>query len=96
MDSDSRGMSGGPLEFVSTGTLRDYDRVQQLCDLKLPTLFLVGEYDEVPVAAAREFQARVAGSIIRVVPDAGHAVQKDRTRVCNEVIAAFLNEAENR
>ena len=86
----------GPSEFVSTGTLRDYDRVEQLGDLKLPMLFVVGEYDEVPVATAREFQARVAGSIVRVVPGSGHAVEKDQTRVFNEIIAAFVGEAEKR
>jgi proline iminopeptidase len=86
----------GPPEFVSTGTLRDYDWVQQLRDLKLPTLCVVGEYDEVPVATAREFQARVADSIVRVVPGSGHDVRQDQTQVFNEIIAAFLKEEENR
>jgi len=86
----------GPSEFISTGTLRDYDRLQQLGDLKLPTLFVVGEYDEVRAETAREFQARVAGSIVRVVPDAGHAIQRDQPQAFNEVIAEFINDTEKR
>jgi proline iminopeptidase len=86
----------GPSEFISTGTLREYDRVQQLRDLKLPTLFLVGEYDEVRVATAHEFQARVAGSIVRVVPDAGHSIQRDQPQAFNGIIAEFISGAEKR
>jgi proline iminopeptidase len=84
----------GPSEFVSTGTLRDYDRLERLNELKLPTLFVVGQYDEVTEATAREFQARVAGSIVRVIPDAGHAIQRDQTQAFNEVIAGFIKDAE--
>lgn len=86
----------GPSEFISTGTLRDYDRVQQLGDLKLPTLFVIGEYDEVRAETVREFQARVAGSIVRVVPDAGHSIQRDQSRAFNEVIAEFISDTERR
>jgi proline iminopeptidase len=86
----------GPSEFVSTGTLRDYDRVEQLSTLKLPTLFVVGEYDEARPETAREFQARVAGSQVRVIPDAGHSVQRDQTHAFNEAIAEFIGDVERR
>jgi proline iminopeptidase len=86
----------GPSEFIATGTLRDYDRVQQLRDLRLPTLFVVGEFDEVRAETVREFQARVAGSTVRVVPDAGHSIHRDQPRAFNEIIAEFINDAESR
>jgi proline iminopeptidase len=86
----------GPSEFVSTGTLRDYDRLERLGELKLPTLFVVGQYDEVREETAREFQARVAGSMLRVIPDAGHGVQRDQTQAFNEVIAGFIEVNEKR
>lgn len=86
----------GPSEFVATGTLRDYDRLERLNELKLPTLFVVGQYDEVRVETAREFQAQVAGSIVRVVPDAGHSIQRDQTQAFNEVIAEFIADTEKR
>ena len=46
----------GPSEFVATGKLREYDRIGQLSRLKIPTLFLAGEYDEARPATMREFQ----------------------------------------
>jgi len=86
----------GPSEFVSTGTLRDHDRLEQLSELKLPTLFLVGQYDEVRVETARDFQVRVPGSILRVVPDAGHGIQRDQPQAFNEAIVEFIAGAEQR
>jgi len=86
----------GPSEFVSTGTLRDYDRLERLGELKLPTQFVVGQYDEVRVETAQDFQARVPGAILRVIPDAGHGVQRDQTQLFNEVIGEFVSSAEKR
>lgn len=86
----------GPSEFVSTGTLRDHDRLERLSELKLPTLFVVGQYDEVRVETARDFQARVPGSIVRVIPDAGHGIHRDQPQVFNEAIAEFIRDAERR
>jgi len=84
----------GPSEFVATGTLRDYDRIERLHELQLPTLFLVGEYDEARPESMREFQARVPGSIVKVIPGAAHAVNVDQTQAFNEAIADFLASAE--
>lgn len=84
----------GPSEFVANGTLRDYDRVAQLSALKLPTLFLVGEYDEARPETVREFQAHVPGSIVRVIAGAGHGVAYDQTAAFNEAIAEFIRGAE--
>ena len=86
----------GPSEFVSTGTLRDHDRVDRLRDLKLPTLFLVGEHDEARPETMLKFQALVPGSVVKVIPDAGHVVNVDQTKAFNEALAAFLASAERR
>jgi proline iminopeptidase len=84
----------GPSEFVATGTLRDYDRVNRLSELSLPTLFLVGEFDEARPATATEFQALVPGSILKVIPGAAHSVNVDETRAFNDAIAEFLASVE--
>jgi proline iminopeptidase len=86
----------GPSEFVSTGTLRDHDRVDRLRDLKLPTLFLVGEYDEARPETMLKFQALVPGSVIKVIPNAGHDVHIDQTKAFNEALAEFVASAERR
>jgi proline iminopeptidase len=84
----------GPSEFVATGTLRNYDRIERLGEVKVPTLFLVGEYDEARPATMREFQAHVPGSIVKVIPGAAHAVHVDRTAEFNAILADFMASAE--
>jgi proline iminopeptidase len=84
----------GPSEFVSTGTLRDYDRIERLRELKLPTLFLIGEYDEARPETVREFQARVPGSTVKVIPGAAHMINLDQTQAFNEAIAEFVASVE--
>lgn len=80
----------GPSEFVSTGTLRDYDRIGRLREIGIPTMFLVGAYDEARPETMREFQALVPGSIVKVIPDAAHLVNVDQTDAFNDAIAGFL------
>ncbi len=62
----------------------------------LPVLFLVGEYDEARPQTMREFQSRVPGSIVEVIPGAGHASNVDRTAEFNAVLAGFLSSVERR
>lgn len=84
----------GPSEFVSTGTLRDYDRIGRLSEITVPTMFLVGQYDEARPETMREFQALVPGSVVKVIPDAAHLVNVDQTGDFNQAIADFLASVE--
>jgi proline iminopeptidase len=86
----------GPSEFVSTGTLRDYDRIGRLSEITIPTMFLVGQYDEARPETMREFQAFVPGSVVKVIPDAAHLVNVDQTEAFNQAIAEFLASVENK
>ncbi len=86
----------GPSEFLADGTLRDYDRIPRLPDLELPTLFLVGEYDEAKPETMREFQSLVPGSLVEVIPDAGHGSMVDQPELFNAAIIDFLAEVEGR
>lgn len=86
----------GPSEFVSTGTLRDYDRIDRLPELDLPVLFLVGEYDEARPETVREFQAMVPGSLVTVIPDAGHVSNVDQPELFNAAVNEFLAGVEGR
>jgi proline iminopeptidase len=86
----------GPSEFVSTGTLRDYDRVGDLALLDLPVLFLVGEFDEARPETMREFMQLVPGSSLTVIPDAGHVSNVDQPEAFNAAVNDFLREVEGR
>ncbi len=84
----------GPSEFLSTGTLRDYERIDRLTQIKIPTLFLVGQYDEARPETMQEFQSLVPGSILKVIPNAGHSVHIDQTLATNEALADFLSTVD--
>ncbi len=86
----------GPSEFLSTGTLREYDRLDRLPELDLPVLFLAGEYDEARPATMREFQALVPGSVVTILPDAGHGSNVDQPELFNAAVREFLAGVEGR
>jgi len=86
----------GPSEFVATGTLRLYDRIDRLAEIKIPTLFLVGEYDEARPETMLEFQALVPGSVVKVIPNAAHVVNVDNPQALNEAMDEFYSTVETR
>jgi proline iminopeptidase len=85
----------GPCEFLCTGTLRDYDRINRLPELNLPVLWLVGEYDEARPETVREFQALVPGSALTVIPNAGHVSHLDQPRAFNGAVSEFIRRVEH-
>jgi len=57
-------------------------------------MFLVGQYDEARPETMAEFQALVPGSVVKVIPEAGHLVNVDQPEAFNEAISAFLASVE--
>lgn len=84
----SQGVSGnrdmyqamwGASEFVSSGSLKDYDGEPLLAKLEgKRTLFLCGQYDEARPVTTGAFAARVPGAEFAVVPGAAHGLFNDR------------------
>jgi proline iminopeptidase/L-proline amide hydrolase len=68
----------GASEFVSTGSLRDYDGEPLLARLDgARTLFLGGQYDEARPATLAAFAERVPGASFAVIEDAAHSIAND-------------------
>ncbi|GAA2778381.1 alpha/beta hydrolase [Saccharopolyspora taberi] len=62
------------------------DRVQ------CPTMIIHGEKDSVvPESAAREAAGAIAGSMLRVLPDAGHWPSRERPTEFNALLREFVN-----
>lgn len=67
----------GASEFVSTGTLSDYDGEPLLARLDgARTFFVVGQYDEARPATVADFATR-AGASFAVIEDAAHGILND-------------------
>lgn len=69
----------GRTEFISTGTLKDYDGEPLLAKLDGPrTLFVTGQFDEARPETIGGFARRVPGAEFAVMPGSGHAITVDR------------------
>jgi proline iminopeptidase len=84
----------GPSEFYVTGTLKNYDRSARLSELSLPTLFIVGQFDEATPETVADFQQRVPGAKLVVVKNAGHAAMIDAPEEYVARLREFLRAAE--
>jgi proline iminopeptidase/L-proline amide hydrolase len=81
----------GASEFVSTGTLKDYDGEPLLARLDGPrTLLIDGQYDEARPVTLAAFAARVPGAEFAVVPGAAHAFLTDRPEEALGVLRPWL------
>ncbi len=84
----------GPSEFTSTGTLKNYNNVEALDDVKVPVLFVTGEYDEARPETVKSFHRMIPGSQFAMIENAGHSTARDNSEQYIEVIKAFMNGLE--
>lgn len=85
----------GRTEFVSTGTLRNYDGEHLLDRLNgARTLFVTGQYDEARPETVGKFAARVPGSEFAVVPGASHSISIDRADEIISLVSLWLRRTD--
>lgn len=75
-----------------SNALQDIQYGGRLSRIRVPTLFMCGEFD--PAANAdyiRPMQQAVAGAELHVVPDAGHISNMENPASFNEGLTGFLN-----
>jgi len=85
----------GPSEFTVTGTLKRYDAKPFLKDIKVPTLFAVGEFDEADVPMVRRHAALVPGAKVVVIPDAAHLTTWDNPDAIIKAVRDFLRSVDS-
>ena len=60
--------------------------------IRCPAMVIHGEQDSVvPVSAGREAAGAIAGSMLRVLPDAGHWPSRERATEFNALLREFVN-----
>ena len=84
----------GPSEFTATGTLLNYDRIDQLSKVKVPVLFITGEFDEARPATVKYFQSLVPNSRFVEISNSGHATLNDNPEEALQAIENFLEDLE--
>lgn len=84
----------GPTEFTARGTLKQFDRWEYLHQIKVPTLFVTGEFDEARPATVRRMQAMVLGSDFQVIDGAGHSTMHDNRKQNVRVLRDWLGQVD--
>ena len=86
----------GPSEFTATGTLKKYDITSRLAEIRIPCLFITGEFDEARPSTVQYFHTMVSRSKFEIIKDAGHATMHDNVRQNIKVIRDFLIDIESK
>ncbi|MBI2850449.1 MAG: 2-succinyl-6-hydroxy-2,4-cyclohexadiene-1-carboxylate synthase [Chloroflexi bacterium] len=76
------------LRGIGTGVQPPLDR--RLQEIRTPTLFIAGEEDDKFVAIAREMHREVRGSLLEIIPQAGHAAHLEQPTRFNRMVIDFL------
>jgi proline iminopeptidase len=85
----------GPSEFTITGTLKKYDATSFLSQIKVPTLFTVGEFDEVGPEIVKDFANKVSDSRYILFKGAAHITSWDARDENIKVVRNFLNNVDS-
>lgn len=85
----------GPSEFTMTGTLKYFNRINDLPLLKQPVLFIIGEYDEVLPETAKKYHQCTPNSDLKIIKGAAHSQLRDQPEMYTEAIRVFLNNVES-
>ena len=84
----------GPSEFTATGTLLNFDRVNELKHITVPTLLITGEYDEARPSTVNYFHSLIPGSEFTVINNAGHVTLNDNPEQTLARLHEFLQKID--
>jgi proline iminopeptidase len=84
----------GPSEFTINGTLKDYNSTSFLRNIKVHTLFTVGEFDEVGPEIVKSFSTQVPGSKYVLIKGAAHMTHIDAKEYNVKIVRDFLSSSD--
>ncbi len=93
-NADMAAYMWGQSEFTVTGTLKDYDPLSFLPQIKVPTLFTVGEFDAIAPSIVKKLADKVPGSKYIMFPGSGHVTAWDARDENLKVVREFLQSVD--
>jgi proline iminopeptidase len=84
----------GPSEFTVTGTLKTWDIMDRLSEIRTRALLVGGRYDECRPAHLEEMHRRIAGSELAIIEDASHLCFAEQPAQFNALVNSFLDRTE--
>jgi proline-specific peptidase len=82
----------GPSEFSATGTLSDWNIVQRLKEIRVPTLILSGRYDEATPLVSETVHHGISGSKWVIFEHSSHMPHIEEPERYIEVLNQFLGD----
>lgn len=80
----------GPNEFTATGSLKDYDRTEELEKVEVPVLFLCGRHDEATPESAAYYASLTPNGELHVLDESAHFGFLEQPEEFLEVVEDFL------
>lgn len=85
----------GPSVFRIIGTIRDWDVVDRLAEIAIPTLLLAAKFDEFSPDHMREMHSRIAGSRFEFFESTAHLPFLEEPERFDQVMRDFLRAQDN-
>ncbi len=85
-----REMWGSNGEFVIDGNLKSVEYVDRLPTIKVPTLVIAGDHDEVDPSLSKQMSEKIAGSKLVILSNSGHMTFVDQPIQFNQAVSQFL------
>lgn len=83
--------------YVDFTACNNYDVSQQVGDIKMPVLILVGDQDKMtPIKSSQYLQEKIGGSVLQIVPGAGHHLMLEKPAETISAISGFLKDSFSR
>jgi proline iminopeptidase len=86
----------GPSEFTVTGNLKDIDYTHRLHEIKVPTLFTCGRFDEITPDSTGWYHRLLPGSKMVVFENSAHMTHLEEPELYIQTVREFLHRVEGR
>jgi proline-specific peptidase len=94
-DSEVYNTMNGPSEFYVIGVIKDWDIVDRLGEIHVPTLVISGRYDEATPVIAETVHRGIPGSEWVLFENSAHVPHLEETERFLEVLTNFLDRSES-
>jgi L-proline amide hydrolase len=81
----------GPSEFYVIGSLKNWNILNDLKKINVPTLLVSGAYDEATPAMVSEIHRRIPGSVWELFPESSHMPHIEEPARFKRIVNAFLD-----
>lgn len=84
----------GPNEFVVTGTFKDWNRWNEIQNIKVPTLLIVGRYDTMRVEDIQKMGELIPNSRVVICENGSHLSMYDDQETYFRALIKFIKDVE--